>query len=116
LPREKDFPPRSPSPSRIVTSSNNYPDLQLRARIDGRTELRAAHEYTVPVCRSHHRKLHSYGDEASGWAGVNVDPVPIALALWQRTRPDQAPRSPSDDTRSPGAASTGIADHDAPTS
>ena len=71
-------------------------------------------EYTVPVCRTHHRELHSYGDEASWWAGVNVDPVPIALALWRQTRPDQAPRSSSHDTRSPGAASTGIADHDAP--
>jgi hypothetical protein len=71
-------------------------------------------EYTVPVCSTHHRELHRYGDEASWWAGVNVDPVPIALGLWRRTRPDPAPRYPSDDTRSPGAASTGIADHDAP--
>ena len=46
-------------------------------------------EYTVPVCRTHHRELHSYGDEASWWAGVNVDPVPIALGLWQRTRPNR---------------------------
>jgi len=46
-------------------------------------------EYTVPVCRTHHRELHSYGDEASWWAGANVDPLPIALALWQRTRPDR---------------------------
>ena len=30
----------------------------------------------------------SYGDEASCSAGVNVVPVPIALARWQRTRPD----------------------------
>ena len=71
-------------------------------------------EYTVPVCRTHHRELHRYGDEASWWAGVNVDPVPIALGLWQRTRPDQVPRPPSDDTRSPGTANTGITDHDAP--
>ena len=27
-------------------------------------------EYTVPVCRLHHRELHGYGDEASWWAGV----------------------------------------------
>ena len=26
-------------------------------------------EYTVPVCRLHHRELHAYGDEASWWAG-----------------------------------------------
>src|SRR5271168_180356 len=54
---------------------------------------KASDEYTVPVCRTHHRELHRYGDEASLWAGVNVDPVPIALALWRRTRPDREPGS-----------------------
>jgi hypothetical protein len=43
-------------------------------------------EYTVPVCRVHHRDLHSYGDEASWWAGVAIDPLPIALELWRRSR------------------------------
>ena len=43
-------------------------------------------EYTVPVCRVHHRELHRYGDEASWWAGVSIDPLPIALELWRRSR------------------------------
>jgi ERF superfamily len=43
-------------------------------------------EYTVPVCRLHHRELHRYGDEASWWAGVGVDPLPIALDFWRRSR------------------------------
>jgi hypothetical protein len=43
-------------------------------------------EYTVPVCRLHHLELHRYGDEVSWWAGVNVDPLPIALELWRRSR------------------------------
>ncbi len=43
-------------------------------------------EYTVPVCRLHHRELHGYGDEASWWAGVGIDPLPIALELWRRSR------------------------------
>jgi hypothetical protein len=46
-------------------------------------------EYTVPVCRLHHRELHRYGDEASWWAGINVDPLPIALDLWRRSRASQ---------------------------
>ena len=33
-------------------------------------------EYTVPVCRLHHRELHDYGDEASWWAGISIDPLP----------------------------------------
>jgi hypothetical protein len=43
-------------------------------------------EYTVPVCRLHHRELHRYGDEASWWAGVGVDPPSVALELWRRSR------------------------------
>ena len=42
-------------------------------------------EFTVPVCRTHHRELHRYGDEASWWAAVQVDPIPIALDLWRRS-------------------------------
>jgi ERF superfamily len=43
-------------------------------------------EYTVPVCRVHHRELHDYGDEASWWAGIGLDPLPIALDFWRRSR------------------------------
>jgi hypothetical protein len=43
-------------------------------------------EYTVPLCRLHHRELHRYGDEASWWAGTSIDPLPIALELWTRSR------------------------------
>jgi hypothetical protein len=46
-------------------------------------------EYTVPVCRVHHRDLHGYGDEASWWAAVSIDPLPIALELWRRSRSSQ---------------------------
>ena len=42
-------------------------------------------DYTVPVCRLHHREIHRYGDEASWLARVNVDPVPFALELWRRS-------------------------------
>jgi ERF superfamily len=43
-------------------------------------------EYTVPVCRLHHRELHRYGDEASWWAAMSIDPLPIALELWKRSQ------------------------------
>jgi hypothetical protein len=42
-------------------------------------------EYTVPVCRLHHRELHRHGDEAAWWMSLNIDPVPIAFALWRST-------------------------------
>jgi hypothetical protein len=54
-----------------------------QARTLGR---KVSDEYTVPVCRLHHRELHGYGDEASWWAAVSIDPLPIALELWRRSR------------------------------
>jgi hypothetical protein len=30
--------------------------------------------------------LHSYGDEASWWAAVNINPSPIALELWNHSQ------------------------------
>jgi ERF superfamily len=43
-------------------------------------------EFTVPVCRLHHQELHRRGDEAAWWREINIDPLPIALALWARSR------------------------------
>jgi hypothetical protein len=52
-------------------------------------------EFTVPVCRLHHRELHRRGDEAAWWSGLNIDPVPIAFALWKSTHRDGAFSSPA---------------------
>ena len=43
-------------------------------------------EFIVPVCRLHHRELHRSGDEAAWWRRLNIDPLPVALKLWQHTR------------------------------
>jgi len=42
-------------------------------------------EFTVPLCRVHHRELHRTGDEAAWWDANKIDPIPLALKLWQRT-------------------------------
>jgi ERF superfamily protein len=47
---------------------------------------RVSDEFTVPVCRIHHRELHRSGDEAAWWQRLNIDPLPVALKLWQHTR------------------------------
>jgi putative transposase len=49
---------------------------------------RVSNEFTVPVCRVHHRELHRSGDEAAWWRKLNIDPLPVALQLWQHTRAD----------------------------
>ena len=47
---------------------------------------RVSDEFTVPVCRIHHRELHRSSDEAAWWRKLNIDPLPVALRLWQQTR------------------------------
>jgi hypothetical protein len=47
---------------------------------------RVSDEFTVPLCRVHHRDLHRHGDEAAWWGKLSIDPVPLALKLWQHTR------------------------------
>jgi hypothetical protein len=51
---------------------------------------RVSDEYTVPLCRTHHRALHRQGDEGAWWEAIKMDPVTVAQDLWQRTRLDGA--------------------------
>jgi hypothetical protein len=44
-------------------------------------------EFTVPLCRSHHRAVHDAGDERAWWRDIKVDPLPLAQQLWTETRP-----------------------------
>ena len=47
---------------------------------------RVSDEFTVPLCRSHHRALHRRGNEPEWWKENGIDPVGIAQKLWERTR------------------------------
>jgi hypothetical protein len=44
-------------------------------------------EYTVPLCRGHHREVHHCGDEAAWWRNAGVDPTVAARSLWLETHP-----------------------------
>ena len=48
---------------------------------------RASDEFTVPLCRGHHRELHRYGDEAGWWKKSGIDPMPAARVLWLKAHP-----------------------------
>ena len=57
-------------------------------------------EFTVPLCRIHHRAVHRGGDERAWWKEVGIDPSKIARTLWKKSRathgqiqPDQAPHA-----------------------
>jgi hypothetical protein len=43
-------------------------------------------EFTVPLCRIHHRNLHSVGDEVAWWERRAIDPLATSRMLWVSTR------------------------------
>jgi hypothetical protein len=65
-------------------------------------------EFTVPLCRGHHREVHHCGDEAAWWKMAGIDPTLPARALWLESHPlptasvdDQSriKRGPTDKTK-----------------
>jgi hypothetical protein len=62
-------------------------------------------EFTVPLCRGHHREVHRRGDEAAWWNDVGVDAIVVARNLWITTHPlrsvAEAPNPASDSTSIP---------------
>jgi len=44
-------------------------------------------EFTVPLCRGHHREVHRSGDEVAWWETGGIDPAVAARALWLNTHP-----------------------------
>ena len=49
--------------------------------------LKVSDEFTVPLCRGHHRQLHQAGDERAWWEGQRVNALEIARGLWEKTHP-----------------------------
>src|SRR5438067_1374834 len=44
-------------------------------------------EFTVPLCRGHHREVHRSGDETTWWEKTGIDPALTARTLWLATHP-----------------------------
>jgi ERF superfamily len=44
-------------------------------------------EFTVPLCRAHHREIHRCGDEGLWWRNIGTDPLLAARTLWLETHP-----------------------------
>jgi ERF superfamily len=50
-------------------------------------------EFTVPLCRVHHRDNHRFGDERAWWSRVSIDPIEISQRFWAMSRPRNADQS-----------------------
>jgi hypothetical protein len=49
--------------------------------------LKVSDEFTVPLCRGHHREVHRAGNETRWWQIACIDATVIARNLWIETHP-----------------------------
>jgi hypothetical protein len=48
--------------------------------------LKVSDEFTVPLCRGHHRQLHQAGNEVAWWENLKINALEIAKGLWEESR------------------------------
>jgi hypothetical protein len=58
-------------------------------------------EFTVPLCRGHHREVHRCGDEAAWWKKAGIDPTVPARVLWLQSHPLPTARGNDQSTATP---------------
>jgi hypothetical protein len=47
--------------------------------------VKVSDEFTVPLCRGHHRQLHQSGDEVAWWQGFKIEALQVARRLWEQS-------------------------------
>jgi hypothetical protein len=52
--------------------------------------LKVSDEFTVPLCRGHHRQLHQVGNEEAWWENLRINALEIARGFWVQTHPPSA--------------------------
>jgi DNA recombination protein Rad52 len=56
-------------------------------------------EFTVPLCRGHHRQLHQAGNEEDWWKTFKVNALEIATGLWEKNHPSSIVAESVSDTK-----------------
>jgi hypothetical protein len=63
--------------------------------------LKVSDEFTVPLCRGHHRQLHQAGDEKACWGKFRINALEVAKALWEQTHALSTPTPAPDGAEHP---------------
>ena len=51
--------------------------------------VKVSDEFTVPLCRGHHRQLHQAGNEVAWWHKFKIDALRVARQFWEQTHPNE---------------------------
>ena len=55
--------------------------------------LKVSDEFTVPLCRGHHRQLHQAGNEEAWWEQRRIRVLEVARSLWEQSHPSPVQHS-----------------------
>ena len=66
--------------------------------------LKVSDEFTVPLCRMHHRELHGTPNEMRWWGQFGIQPLSIAYKLWTTTHPAPPDHRAAGDLETPAVA------------
>ena len=61
--------------------------------------LKVSDEFTVPLCRGHHRQLHQTGNEKAWWESLRINALEVARSLWQQSHSAAAANECVSDTK-----------------
>ena len=53
--------------------------------------LKVSDEFTVPLCRGHHRQLHQAGNEVAWWGKLQINALEMAQHLWEQSHAKAEP-------------------------
>jgi hypothetical protein len=53
--------------------------------------LKVSDEFTVPLCRGHHRQLHQAGSEVAWWTNQKINALEVARTFWEQTHKPVTP-------------------------
>jgi hypothetical protein len=56
-------------------------------------------EFSVPLCRYHHRQAHEHGEEQAWWLSQRIEPLTTARELWERSQSGMPTAVESTDSR-----------------
>ena len=71
----------------LVCGRNPADAHHLRFAQDRALARKVSDEFTVPLCRGHHREVHRCGYEATWWKSAGIDPTIPARSLWLKSHP-----------------------------
>jgi Rad52/22 family double-strand break repair protein len=79
------------SPACLICGRQPSDPHHLRFAQSRALGMKISDEFTVPLCRGHHRQLHQAGNEVAWWEDLKINALEIARGLWEQTHPKSAP-------------------------